>query len=143
MATTMEDGLDIIKVVFIAFAPPIVSFILAIAGNHTIDELLRATTIQEVVEKFAMLNFIWILIPISPIPATAVAVRVRIRSRLAKFIAPWLLAVGFVISLYSITYAYFLSFLKEGWREMTLFTYFMSTITTYVVALNSVFLNDD
>jgi hypothetical protein len=137
------DVLDVVKIIITAFALPITSFLLATAGNHTIDELLRATTMQEAARKFAMLNFIWIQIMASPMPALAIAMQVRIRSRLAKFIAPWLLAAGFAASLYSIAQAHFLSFLKEGWREMTLFIYFMSVITTYIAALHSVFLNDD
>jgi len=130
---------DIVKAVLVAFALPAMSFILSVAGNQTIDELLHATTMQEAAEKFATLNFIWIMFMISPMVVFAAAVGLRIRSRLATLVAPFLLVAGFVASLYSITYAHFLSFLKAEWREMTAFVYSMSMITAYVVAANIMF----
>lgn len=137
------DAVDIVKVIIISFAPAVASFLGAAVGSHAIDEVLHAATPREALEKFAVLNAIWVLIPAPQIAIAAFAMNVRIRSGLARRIAPWLLGAGFVASWFSISsYSYFLSFLKEGWRGMTALIYFMPMLTTYAVAANSLFLED-
>ncbi len=141
--TNKVDVVDVVKVIIISFVPAAASFLGAAVGSYAIDEVLHAATPQEALKKFVMLNVVWALIPIPHAAVAIFAMNVRIRSKLARRIAPWLLGAGFVASWFSIPhYSYFLSFLKEGWRGLTALIYFLPMLTAYVVAANSLFLED-
>jgi hypothetical protein len=136
MATT-TDWSDIIKVVFIAFAPSVVSFFGAIAVTNAAEEAIHAATPQEALDRFIWFVIIWLLIPGLQFIMASLAMGLSIHSRLAMRLAPWLLGVGFIASLTSIaSYAHFLSLLNEKWRGITQFTYFTPLLLTYLIAAN-------
>jgi hypothetical protein len=131
------DVLDVVKVVFVAFAPPAISFFGAAAGAYAVDSLIHATTPQETLDRLATLNIIWLLIPTLQATVASSAMRLSIYSKRAMRLAPWLLATGFAASLISIPfYDPFLNAFREGWREMTAFATFMPMILTYIIAAN-------
>ena len=142
--TDCVDVLDILKLVFVAFAPPITSFLGAVVVTNAAEEAIHATTPQELLDKLIWFVIIWLLIPGLQITVASFAMRFNIYSRLARRLAPWLLGVGFVASLISITsYAHFLSLLNEEWRGITQFTYFIPMLLTYMMAINCLLLDCD
>ena len=143
VASQDVDELDVVKVVFVAFAPPAVSFFGAVAGAYAVDSLIHAATPQEALDRLAVLHIIWLLIPMLQVTVASSAMRISIHSRRAKRLAPWLLAAGFVASLISIPFHDpFLNALKEGWRQFTAFAFFAPMISTYIVATNRLIVDD-
>jgi hypothetical protein len=134
---TGRDALDIVKVVFVSFAPPAVSFGGAVAGAYAVDRLIHAATPRETLDWLVTVIVIWLLIPTLQFAVASSAMRISIYSRRAMRLAPWLLAAGFVASLISIQfYGPFLNAFKEGWREMTVFITFTPMLLTYITATN-------
>ena len=132
---TSRDALDIAKVVFVAFAPPAVSFFGAVAGAYAVDRLIHAATPRETLDWLVAVVVIWLLIPALQFAVASSAMRISIHSRRATRLAPWLLAAGFAVSLISILpYGSFLSAFREGWREMTMFVTFVPMLLTYMAA---------
>ena len=130
-----QDALDIAKIAFVAFAPPAISFLGAVAGAYAVDRLIHAATPHEALEWLATVIVIWLLIPTLHAAVANSAMRLAIYSRRAKRIALRLLAVGFAASLISILFCVaFLNALREGWREMTMFATFTLMPLTYMVA---------
>jgi hypothetical protein len=130
------DVIDVVKLIIISIVPPVGLFLGAAMANHTLDEIFHAATPQEAVDKVVLLYYIWALIPTPQIVIAYFAIRFakhgEICSRLARRIAPWLLGAGFVASFLSIPlYDRFLSYVSDGWREATVFTYFTPMILTY------------
>jgi Na+/H+ antiporter NhaC len=137
------DALDVLPLVFVALAPPLIAFFGAAAVTGAAEEVINAASNavdnmkarQELVKKFIWFVFIWLLIPALQLAVTSAAMSISIYSGLAKRLAPWLLAAGFAASLASImSYDRFFSMLNEGWREMTQFIYIMPMFLTYVIA---------
>jgi hypothetical protein len=134
-SVTSKDVLDVVKVVFVAFAPPAISFIGAAAGAYAIDSLIHATTRQELVEGLILFMLSWLLIPALQAAVASSAMQLSIHSKRAMRLAPWLLAIGFIVSLISIQfYDTFLGAFKEGWRQLTAFITFTPMIATYIIA---------
>jgi len=136
-ATSSQDVVDLLKVVFVAVASPAVLFGGAVVWQRVADELFRATTLADALEKLMLFIFMWLAIPLLQGVVASFVMRFSpIRSRLAMRLAPWLLVASFVASLIAFTaYAPLFSLFKEGWRELTEFVYFISMITTYLIAL--------
>jgi hypothetical protein len=134
---TSQDVLDVVKVVFIAFAPPAIYFFGAAAGAYAVDSLIHAATLQEALDSLMTVNIIWLLVPALQVSVASSAMRLSIYSRRAMRLAPWLLAAGFAVSLISIPfYGTFLNAFREGWREMTAFITFTPMFLTYITAAN-------
>ena len=134
-SVTDQDALDIAKVVFIAFAPPTISFSGAVAGAYAVGRLIHAATPREMLDWLAVVVIIWLLVPVLQATVASSAMRLSIYSRRAMRLAPWLLVAGFAVSLISIPfYDPFLSVFKEGWRQLTAFITFTPMISTYTIA---------
>jgi len=128
-------GLDVLLLVFVAFAPPLISFFGAAAVTNAAEEVMNATTRQELIEKLIWFVIIWLLIPVLQLAVTSIATRISIYSGLARGLAPWILAAGFIASLVSIMlYDRFFSMLNEGWKEVTQFAYTAPMFLTYMIA---------
>ena len=131
------DTSDVLLLIFVAFAPPLISFLGAPIVTNAAEEVMRATTPQELIERFLWFVFIWLLIPFLQLAVTSAAARISIHSPLARGLAPWVLAAGFTASLISITfYSHFFAMLAEGWREMTQLTYIVPMFLTYTITVN-------
>ena len=130
------NGLDVLLLVFVAFAPPLISFLGAAAVTNAAEEVINATTQQELIEKLIWFTLIWLLIPALQLAVTNIAMRISIYSRLARVLAPWILAAGLIASLVSVMlYDRFFSMLNEGWKEMTRFIYIVPMFLTYAIAV--------
>jgi len=128
-------GLDVLLLVFVAFAPPLISFFGAAVVTNAAEEVMSATTQQELIEKLIWFVIIWLLVPILQLAVTSIAMRISIYSGLARDLAPWILAAGFIASLVSVMlYDRFFSMLNEGWKEMTRFAYVAPMFLTYAIA---------
>jgi hypothetical protein len=129
-------GLDVLLLVFVAFAPPAISFFGAAAVTNAAEEVIYAVMQQEPIgEKLIWFTLIWLLIPSLQFTVTSAVARISIYSRLARGLAPWMLAAGFAASLVSIMlYDRFFSMLNEGWKEMTRFAYTAPMFLTYAIA---------
>jgi hypothetical protein len=126
------DVSDVLPLIFVAPAPPLISFFGAAAvANAAEDVIYTANNVaarQEFVEKF-----IWF--PALQLAVANAAMRISIYSGLAKRLAPWLLAAGFAALLMSIlSYGRFFPMLNEGWGEMTQLLYILSPFPTYLIA---------
>jgi hypothetical protein len=140
---TCEDGADLMEVAFVAFAPAVISFFGAVAGAWVADGLVRATTSRELLAWLANFIIIWLMIPTLQAAVASYASRIDICDRRARRLAPWLLATGFATSLASIPfYSPFLSLFKEGWRQLTEFTYFAPMLATYAVTSSRLMYRD-
>jgi len=130
------DTSDVLLLIFVAFAPPLISFLGALVVTNAAEEVMHATTPQELIERFLWFVFIWLLIPILQLAVASAAARISIHSALARGLAPWVLVAGFTASLISIMfYDHFFSMLTEGWREMTQFTYIVPMFLTYTITI--------
>ncbi len=139
------DVLDVLQIAFIAFAPPIISLLGAVAVTHAAEEVINAAisvatgmaTKREFIEKFVLFGLIWLALPFLHFAVASVAMRVEIYSELTKRLAPFLLVIGLAASVASIPfYDRFFSMLTEGWREMTQFLYTVSPFPTYLIAFS-------
>ncbi len=124
--TCQDPAPDLAKVVSVAAVPPLIIAVGAVAGLHTVNELLNATTRKELIERLALAIVVWLLTPIAKLAFATFVMKMDLCSEKAKRVAPWLYATGFAVSLalfYVLYPPYFATF-KEGWRELTEFVYF-------------------
>ncbi len=145
------NALDVIPLVFVAFAPPLISFFGAAAVANAAEEVVNvagkvatdAAARQELTKKMARLVSTWLQIKALQLAVLAVAVSINIRSRLARRLAPWLLVGGFIASLMSIAlYGRFFSMVNERWWGMVVFNYIMLIVVTYLTALSRLLTGD-
>jgi hypothetical protein len=127
------NGLDVFLLIFAAFAPPVIYFFGAAAAANAAEEVIYAAAHREhIVEKLIWFMLVWLLIPALQLAVASAAARISIYSRLARRLAPWVLAAGFAASLISImSYDRFFSMLSEGWKELTQLVYAMPMFPTY------------
>jgi len=126
---------NVVKLVIVSVVPPLGLLLGAVIANGLIDGILHAATQQEALDKLVALYYVWALIPTPQVAVAYYAVFKRggiCSSTSARRIAPWLLGAGFAASLLTIPlYGRLLSLLNNGWREATIFTYFMPIILIY------------
>ncbi len=139
------DVSDVLRLVFVAFAPLFISFFGAAVVTDVAEEVVNAaakaavdaTARQELAKKTVRLISTWSLIQALQLAVFGVAVSINIRSRPARRLAPWLLAGGFIASFASIVlYGRFFSMVNEKWWGIAGFNYIMSIFLTYIYALN-------
>jgi hypothetical protein len=139
------DASDVLLLVFIAFAPPLISLLGAAAVTYAAEEAIKTAiyvafglaTREEFIEKFLLFEIVWLALPFLHFAVAYAAKRIKIYSELTIGLAPLLLTAGLAASVASITlYDHFFSMLKEGWREITRFLYTMSPFPTYLIAFS-------
>ena len=135
--TCRDQTLEIASVALVAFGPPLITATGAAAATYVWNKLLNATTKQALIESLVLLIAIWLMIPIVKILFAYYVMRMDLSlcSRKARYVAPWLLTAGFIASLIAYTlYSPFFATFKEGWRQLTQFTYFAPIVSTYLIA---------
>ena len=135
--TCRDQTLEIASVALVAFGPPLITATGATAATYAWNKLLNAATKQALIESLVLLIAIWHMIPIVKILFAYYVMRMDLSlcSRKARYVAPWLLAAGFTASLIAYThYSPFFATFKEGWRQLTEFTYFTPIVLTYLIA---------
>ncbi|MFZ8812043.1 MAG: hypothetical protein ACO2PN_28570 [Pyrobaculum sp.] len=135
---------DLLKVVFIAAAPPIIMLLGAIAAVNVaheytniiakiehgpVDEAVR----EEFKEKLLRLLWIWPLIPGLQLGIAAFAlVAGSLHNERAESVAVWAYMAGLFASLAAYTlYEPFFALFIEFWKPLTEFTYLGSVLVTY------------
>ena len=138
--------LDLLKVVLIAVAPPIIMFLGAVAAVDATHELADTVAkieepIDEAVRKELMgklLRFLWIwpLIPALQLCVAAFAhIAGSVRSERAEGVAALAYIAGFSASLAAYTlYEPYFALFTEFWRRLTEFTYLGSVLVIYLNA---------
>jgi hypothetical protein len=134
--TCRDQTLEIASVALVAFGPPLITATGATAATYALNELLNATTKQALIESFVLLVAVWLAIPIVKALFVLYVMRTDLSlcSRRARYVAPWLLAAGFIASLIAYAlYSPFFAAFKEGWRQLTEFAYFTPIVSTYLI----------
>jgi len=135
--TCRDQTLEIASVALVAFGPPLITATGATAATYAWNKLLNAATKQALIESFVLLVVVWLAVPIVKVLFALYVMRTDLSlcSRKARYVAPWLLAAGFTASLIAYTlYSPFFATFKEGWRQLTEFTYFTPIVSTYLIA---------
>jgi hypothetical protein len=118
----MEDVFDILKVVFISLAPPIISLWGAIAGKfiHTAGALGWLVAVVSAFQTAVVVYTAW----------------AEVDSKQAKRLAPWLIGIGFIASWISIIpYGSVLSLLSNKWHvQLAALALLVSIFMTCAVA---------
>ena len=139
------DVLDLLKVVFIAVAPPVILLLGAVVAvdaarelNNTIAKIkepidkIDKAVIAEFKERLQRFLWIWPLIPALQLCVAAFAHVVPVRSEGAEGVAVLAYIAGFVASLVAYTlYEPYFALFTEFWRRLTEFTYLGSVVLIY------------
>jgi hypothetical protein len=138
-----NDVLDLLKVVFIAVAPPVIMFLGAVVAvdaarelNDTIAKIkepIDKATIEEFKEKLRRFLWIWPLIPALQLCIAVFAhIAGSVSSERAGSVAVLAYIAGFFASLIAYTlYEPYFALFTEFWRRLTELTYLGSVALTY------------